>query len=131
MSRSTIVRISVLVVLVVTLCGSSYTRKTRALAPEKCGTSCSIDAMGYCKITCPAGMRANCVPGRVLWQGNKQIVEPAQCGCVRRGPPAKKDEEQCGGSVEMIYAGFKCSQTCAPGVAAGCDLWNHKCYCAR
>ena len=132
MHKSIMNRFSILMVSVVLLCGSAYTGKTNALAPQKCGTSCSVDGVGYCKITCPAGSRANCSPGRIYWQGSKQIIEVAKCYCSGGGsPPAKKDEPQCGGSVEMHYYGRKCSQTCAPGVEAVCDLWNGTCSCRQ
>jgi hypothetical protein len=119
------VRLSILIVSVMFLCGSSYL--TNGAAQEVCGEECK----GYelCRIKCPAGYKANC-------------DDAPHCRCVPGGPRPKQGEKSCGGECWVHTNWGKCEIKCTSGQFAHCipgksevDIGGHqritlaKCYC--
>lgn len=103
MYKSTIVRLSILIVLFTFLCGSSYL--TNTAAQEVCGEECT--SYEICKIKCPAGYKADCSTA-------------PNCHCIPGGPPPKQGEKSCGGECRVSTPAGTCSIKCTSGQFAHC-----------
>lgn len=108
---------------------TTHSATSSGAGTELCGTSCGTKGIGgSCDITCPAGMNAQCTPGRSYYEGNSLIIVPPSCDCIGRRTPPEKGVKQCGGSCSAAGAGSSCSITCGEGVVARCTpgTWKYE-----